>query len=238
MRMYIVCLTLLFSKFSNAQQLDSLTFYKKILPIYYADTGAYLPEASFMDINGYKKSLKDFKGKIVYLDIWATWCGACIMNFPYHEQLQKRLKHAGLDTIVKIVNINFDEKKRDWQQALKKHQPAGINLYSADTSLYSKWNLSSIPAYIILDETGKVLGKDIAGPGEASIDWILYCASKNIHPAEALKRHFEQSSLMAAQKSSKAFTDEEFASWFQMMLPSFLEFNQWRMEHRKGTGSK
>ena len=57
---------------------------------------------------------------------------------------------------------------------MKKYNPEGINLYSGDTSIYTVWNISSIPRYILLDTSGKILAKKMASPDDASVDYVLY----------------------------------------------------------------
>ncbi|MBK8143145.1 MAG: TlpA family protein disulfide reductase [Chitinophagaceae bacterium] len=96
------------------------------LPRFYADTGTYLPAAKFINEEGHEKTLADFRGKILYVDIWATWCGNCLVKFPYQEQLLKRLKAIHLDTSIQFINISIEDTKSGWKKALKKFNPVGI----------------------------------------------------------------------------------------------------------------
>ena len=68
---------------------------------------------------------------------------------------------------------------------------------------------------------------------EGSIDWLLYCSAKGYDPIESIWREFSQSKLMEKYRTAKAFTDKEFAVWFDKFLPSFIEFNEWRNAHEK-----
>jgi thiol-disulfide isomerase/thioredoxin len=183
-----------------------------------------------------KKTLADFKGKIVYLDLWATWCGPCLAKFPHQEQLLKRLKVLELDTAIQFININIDDKKSTWKKSMRKYKPVGINLYTSDAAILNKWNIESLPAYILLDPSGRVLGKVITGPDEASIDWILYCATKGVAPVEAIWKEFTQNKLMERHRSAAAFTDPDYAEWFRRLLPAFLAYNTWRQEHHGQKG--
>ena len=117
---------------------------------------------------------------------------------------------------------------------MKKFNPVGIYSYSSDTSLYTKWNIKSLPAYLILDSTGKVLGKDITEPDEpATIDYILYAAQKGIKPITALWTFHQQLRLYSASRNLSAFTDKDFAEWHSLTMQSFIDFHHWRQEHRK-----
>lgn len=235
-------LTLLFSfvsLLSFGQGLDSIRFSKNSTSsgFYRNDTGTYLPKAVFVDENGNKKALADFKDKILYISIWATWCGNCITRFPYEEQLLKRLRHLKLDTSVVLININVDDTKSQWKHALKKYRPQGINLYSSDTSLYEKWNISALPAYSLIDRWGKVLGMKIYMPDEPeAIDWVLYNAVKGVSPPDAIRIKQEQSKLIAQQRSPAAITHKEYADWFAATMPLYLEFHKWRGERTPGKG--
>lgn len=198
------------------------------------DTGNYMTPTTFIDIHGSTKTLADFKGKILYVSMWATTCENSIAEFPYLEQLLKRLQSIHIDSFFQFINIHVEDRQKQWQKSLKKHNPIGINLYSSDTSLLAKWNLEGPPAYILLDPSGRLLGKDIFWPVEAgSIDYILYSATKGIYPADAMLKKHQQDKLMAQHKTSAAITDEGYATWFNMTIKSFLEFQSWRTEHTK-----
>jgi thiol-disulfide isomerase/thioredoxin len=212
--------------------MDSSWLADNFLPRFYKDTGTYLQPASFLDVGGKKKTLSDFKGKILYIDMWSTSCGPCIAKFPHQEQLLKRLKALDLDSSILFLNINAEDSKNKWKKGLRKYHPTGINLYSSDTSLYTRWNVVALPCYILVDSSGKVLGKCISGPDDGSIDWILYSATKRIHPVEAIWRWYKQSKLIAQHHSASAFTDQEYAQWYERSLPALIEYFKWRREHQ------
>jgi len=202
--------------------------------LFLVDTGTYLPATVFIDQHGKTKTLSDFRGKILYINMWATTCGNSVAEFAYMEQLLKRLQTIHLDSVFEFINIHVEDSKKQWLKSLKKYHPPGTNLYCSDTSLLVKWNLDAPPAYILLDRSGKVLGKDVYWPVEAgSIDYILYCSTKGIYPAEAILRKHQQDKLMAEHKTSAAITDEDYAMWFNMTIKSFLEFQTWRKDHTK-----
>jgi hypothetical protein len=68
------------------------------------------------------------------------------------------------------------------------------------------------------------------------VDWLLYCATKGVHPADAVWRQFAQNKLMEQNRSSSAFTDKEYAHWFSSLMPAMLEYNQWREKHQTPKG--
>jgi thiol-disulfide isomerase/thioredoxin len=214
-------------------QLDSTWLASNILPKYYIDTGTNLPHATFINEQGEEKTLADLKGKILYVDIWATWCANCMNKFPYQEQLMQRLKILHLDTAIQFVNISIEDSRKEWKKAVKKYDPPGLNLYCSDTSLYEKWNIAALPAYILLDASGKVLGKDIANPQDAMIDFILYASTKGIKPVKAVWTEFRQGQLLSVHRTPAAFTDKDYATWYSAMMPSLVAFYHWREEQEK-----
>lgn len=232
-RTYIAVTFLLLSTIGKTQAVDSTWLADKFLPQFYVDTGTSLPVAKLVDEEGHERTLADFKGRILYLDIWATWCGNCIGIFPYQEQLLKRLKVLHLDTAIQFLNISIEDKKSDWKKALKKYKPIGINLYSTDTSLYEHWNMAALPTYLLLDTSGKVLGKDISSPDDATIDYILYAATRGIHPVQAVWTEFRQEKLFSEQRTPAAFTDEDYAKWHASIMPSLIDFHFWKQAHTK-----
>lgn len=234
MRIILLILLTFIPAIGKTQTIDSTWLTTQYLPRFYADTGTYLPAAKFINEEGLEKTLADFRGKILYVDIWATWCGNCLVKFPYQEQLLKRLKVIHLDTSIQIINISIEDTKSEWKRALKKYNPIGINLYSSDTLLYTKWNIKSLPAYLILDSTGKVLGKDITEPDEpVTIDYLLYAVHKGITPITALWTLHKQLRLFSVARNLSAFTDKDFAEWYSLTIQSFIDSHHWQQEHLK-----
>ena len=217
----------------KSQDSDSTWFVTKYLPRYYVDTATYLPNTKFVDTNNQEKVLTDYKGKILYVDVWATWCGNCLIKFPYQEQLLKRLKIIHLDTLIQFINISIENSEKEWYEAMKKYHPIGINLYCSDTALLTKWNIEALPAYSLLDSSGKVLGKDICEPDDGATDYILYAATKGIHPVQAFWKQYGQSKLLQKYQTLNAFTDKDYANWFSMTMESFLEFQKWRQQYHQ-----
>src|SRR4026208_1581369 len=101
MRVFLTIILFLLGTNAKTQTPDSTYstwFESKYFPRFIVDTGTYLPPATFIDKNGHKKTLADFKGKILYVGIWAALCGNSTAEFAYQEQLLKRLKDIHIDT--------------------------------------------------------------------------------------------------------------------------------------------
>jgi thiol-disulfide isomerase/thioredoxin len=226
-------ISLLFISMGSFSQTADSAWMKDYLHGYYEDTGTYLPEVPLYDRSNSSTSLQKYRGKIVYINFWASWCGNCIVRFPHLEQLRKRLTVLGLDTVIQFVSINVDDIPKQRKQAIKKYKPEGENLYAGDTSIFAIWNISAIPRYILLDTSGKVLAKRMASPIDADVDYILYAASIGIHPVQALWTYFEQNKLMEQRRSPDAFTDKDYKEWYAKSMPSRLDYYFWKIEREK-----
>lgn len=231
MKFTILIFFTLLSILSKCQTIDSTWLEENILSKYRTDTTTFLPPYTFDNDKGETKILSDYKGKILYVDVWSTNCAPCIGQFPYQEQLIKRLKKFHLDTSVIFININIEDSKSKWKKALQKYHPIGINLHTSDTSLYDKWKIEALPCHILISRSGSLFGTNIAGPDDGMIDWLLYSSIKGIKPIDAIWRFLSQNKLMEKYKSSSAFTDKVYAKWFNDFMPALLEYDVWKKNH-------
>lgn len=229
----LFCFALLNSVYACSQSIDSAWVIENQLPAFNIPKNTDLPILKFTDVEGKEKSLADFKGKVLYVKLWSTFCAPCIGDFPYQEQLMKRIKKLNLDTSITFININIENTNADWKKALQKYNPVGINLHYGDSLIFNKWDFDAIPFFVIIDQNGNLIGKDTPGTSDSSIDWLLYCSAKNYDLTTSVWRSFTQGKLMEQHHSSKAFTDKEFATWFEKIFPSLIEFNEWRTSHEK-----
>jgi thiol-disulfide isomerase/thioredoxin len=106
--------------------------------------------------------LKQNKGKVIYVDLWATWCAPCLMEMPASVALQEKLK----DRKISFVNITVDKPadKDKWKQALVTHalNKPGYQNFMIDYKsplavfMHGRPNGVAVPQYILIDKTGKV----------------------------------------------------------------------------------
>jgi thiol-disulfide isomerase/thioredoxin len=129
-------------------------------------TNALSPDFSYPDINGKSVSLKSLRGKYVYIDVWATWCGPCIQQFPFLENLEKEFKDK-----IHFVSLSIDrpEDKKAWQTLVKEKNLQGIQLLATQgpqSEFIKKFNISGIPRFIIIDPQGKIAFGDAKAPND------------------------------------------------------------------------
>jgi len=110
------------------------------------------PDFKFITEDRQIKNLSDYKGQVVYLSLWASWCKPCISNFQKYKDLRKELASEG----VVLLNVSIDTKEAKWQKALTTVDNLnGINAYPFDyNSVIRAYDISRIPAYHIIDKNG------------------------------------------------------------------------------------
>lgn len=125
--------------------------------------GNLSPELFAKDINGVQKSLSDYAGKYVYIDIWATWCVPCRREIPYMEKLEEKYK----DKNIYFISLSCDQNKEAWENNLKKRQARNIQLRMDDNNTFMKsYEISSIPHFILLDTKGNIINSDMSRPSD------------------------------------------------------------------------
>ncbi len=133
------------------------------------------PLEVFQDLEGATLRLADFKGKVVLLNFWATWCAPCIREMPALERLQSILKAEGLH----IAAVSIDRGGKDMvTRFAKKLDLRGLPLYlDPKAALARAFGVSGLPATFLIDAQGQVV-RMMLGPAEwdshAAVGLIRY----------------------------------------------------------------
>lgn len=97
-------------------------------------------------------ALQELKGKVVYMDFWASWCPPCVKSFPFLNQLEHELKDKGLH----VVGINLDEKIAD-AQAFIANNPVDFSIVADGNKQCAKvFELMAMPTSYLIDKKGNV----------------------------------------------------------------------------------
>ena len=113
--------------------------------------GKPAPDFTLKDTDGNEAKLSDFKGKVVLLDFWATWCDPCIQAMPHLQLLHENFKEKD----VVILGINSWERQKDKVMPfLKDHNITYRILLDSDNEVLGKYDVSRIPSFFILDKQG------------------------------------------------------------------------------------
>lgn len=127
------------------------------------EKGKPSPDFSATDINGKKFSLSDFKGKFVYIDIWATWCGPCRKEAPYLSKMEEKY----IEKDIYIISLSCDQDRDTWKNFVVKNQKGGIQLHlNSDSKFMEEYMISGIPHFILLDKEGKIVDSKMTRPSD------------------------------------------------------------------------
>ena len=135
-----------------------------------AAVGRPSPDFKGEDINGKQMSLRDFRGKYVYIDMWATWCGPCQKELPFLKKLEE--KYAGRNIV--FVGLSIDADKAKWEARVKSGELCGTQLYIGRGSKFqADYRISGIPRFILLDPNGRIVNPDMTRPSSEDTEKIL-----------------------------------------------------------------
>lgn len=124
----------------------------------------------YQHINGDMVSLDDLKGKYVYIDVWATWCGPCKAEIPHLKALEKKFEGKN----IYFVSISVDANKAAWIKMVQEDQLGGVQLHGGSKAQIMKdYMIKGIPRFILLDMDGKVIEKDMTRPSDPSTEKTL-----------------------------------------------------------------
>jgi peroxiredoxin len=124
--------------------------------------GSPAKDFSLKDIEGNEVSLKEFKGKVVYLDFWASWCGPCIYDMKFAEKIKDHFKNKD----VVFIQISIDNEG-EWKEAVKMYDLKGINVRTDDNSVIVKnYAISGVPSYFLIDKSGNFAVAKVSDPSD------------------------------------------------------------------------
>jgi len=105
--------------------------------------------------SGQSVSLDKFRGKVLYVDFWASWCTPCLLSFPFMNQLQTSYAGQGLQ----VLAVNMDEKPDDARQFLAEH-PANFSVAMGPNPQCAKeFGVADMPSSFLVDRAGIVRGR-------------------------------------------------------------------------------
>lgn len=124
------------------------------------------PDFILKDINGKSYSIKDFRGKVVYLDIWASWCTPCLYEIKKSKKNKEYFK--GNKEVV-FLYISIDESKEKWNKTINGRNIEGIHLISKnglEDNIKSKYNTSQLPKYVLINKEGQIVSENATRPSD------------------------------------------------------------------------
>ena len=122
--------------------------------------GKVAPEVLCLNIDGDKDDkLSNYKGKVVVLDIWATWCGPCKAMIPHEREMNEKLKGKPFA----FISISGDDKKETLTAFLEKEKMPWTHWFADSKGILKDWNIRFYPTMYILDHKGVIRAKGLRG---------------------------------------------------------------------------
>lgn len=133
--------------------------------------GDACPDFKFVDPSGKFYTLADFKGKYVYMDVWATWCGPCVREIPYLKDVEEKMHGKN----IVFVSVSKDQDVNAWKDMLKEKQMTGVQLhYGGVVKFFKAFAINGIPRFLLIGPDGKVVNPNMIRPstGEELINYF------------------------------------------------------------------
>lgn len=131
---------------------------------------------TYPDKGGTEFSLSTFKGELVYIDVWATWCGPCISEIPALHKLEQEYH----DKNVSFISISIDKDKDTWLKMVNDKELGGIQLWAGNlwegeglNGIAKNYAIYSIPRFMLFSTDGIVISTDAPRPSSAGIRSLL-----------------------------------------------------------------
>ena len=135
-----------------------------------------LPSAAFDYENqkGGKTKLEELKGKYVYIDVWATWCGPCRAEIPFLQKVEEKYKGKNIEFVSISVDVAKDHDK--WKNFVDEKKLGGIQLLADNdwkSDFIKSYGINSIPRFILIDPNGVIVKGDAARPSDPKLQELL-----------------------------------------------------------------
>lgn len=143
------------------------------------------PSPNFVNYENFKggsTSLADFKGKFVYIDIWATWCGPCKREIPHFKNIIEEFENDNIEFVSISVDNgrgyknDADKAKLAWRNMIKEKDMKGVQLYADkawDSDFIKAYSIKSIPRFILIDPNGNIVNANAPRPSSTALKELL-----------------------------------------------------------------
>ena len=130
--------------------------------------GSIAPDFKVYDANGKAFSLSDFRGKLVYVDVWATWCVPCLQELPHLKKLKDAYRN-NKNIVFMGVSLDRPQDKEKWKKMVGDKNMEGPQ-FLAEGELKSDiakgYQIRAIPTFLLISRDGKIISSQAPRPSE------------------------------------------------------------------------
>jgi len=147
---------------------------KKALP-----KGATSPSfVAYENFNGEKTSLSDLKGKYVYIDVWATWCGPCKAEIPSLKKIEKEYHGKNIAFVSMSIDDDrshggsWEKANEDWKKMVNEKELGGIQIFAPkgwQSEFVQNYRINGIPRFILIDPNGNIVSASAPRPSSEEL---------------------------------------------------------------------
>lgn len=137
-------------------------FDEKKISLVKMQTGKPAPAFTLQSITGATHSLADYKGKVVYLDLWASWCAPCRAETPKLKTLYEKYKNDDRIAFLSIAVVDHPDK---WRKAVEDDKPTWTQLIDKENMVADAYFSNLIPKFVLIDKQGNIVNADAPRPG-------------------------------------------------------------------------
>lgn len=131
--------------------------------------GKPAPDFTAYTTEGEEVSLSDLKGKNVYIDFWATWCGPCLAEIPALKEMERKYASENMQFV--SVSLDKEEDWEKWRKFVESKELSGIQIMSrgvGSSEITSQYNISSIPRFIMINDYGAIVDAEAPRPSNTA----------------------------------------------------------------------
>lgn len=126
-------------------------------------------DSEFLDVNGGLHRISEFKGKLLYVDFWATWCGPCKAEIPH---LAKLVEHYKGNDKVQFISVSVDENVDAWKKMIAKDNPQWPQFIASKeqhAKISKDWGIVGIPRFLLINVDGTINNADAIRPSDSQL---------------------------------------------------------------------
>ena len=128
------------------------------------------PSFNYENAKGGTTSLESLKGKYVYIDVWATWCGPCRQEIPFLQKVED--KYHGKNIVFTSISIDTAKDHEKWKKMVCDKTLGGVQLFADKdwkSDFIQAYGINSIPRFILIDPKGNVVDADAKRPSDPAL---------------------------------------------------------------------